>query len=55
MSRPEQVAAVTAVADGAIVGSAIVKRIAEHAGESPEAIAKVVADLCAELSAPLRR
>lgn len=54
VSRPEHVAAVAEVADGAIVGSAIVSRIAEHAGESPDAVAKVVADLCAELSAPLR-
>ena len=55
ISRPEHVAAVTAVADGAIVGSAIIHRIADHAGETPDEIAAVVADLCDELSAPLRR
>jgi len=54
ISRPEHVAAVTAVADGAIVGSAIIHRIADHAAEPPERIAAVVADLCEALSAPLR-
>lgn len=54
LSRPEHVAAVAEVADGAIVGSAIIHRIADHADEPPDAVAKVVADLCAELSAPLR-
>jgi tryptophan synthase alpha chain len=55
ISRPEHVAAVSAVADGVIVGSAVVRRIADHAKESPERIAAAVADLCAELAAPLRR
>jgi tryptophan synthase alpha chain len=55
ISKPEHVAAVAPLADGVIVGSAIVRRIADHAKESPEKIAKVVADLCAELAAPLRK
>jgi tryptophan synthase alpha chain len=55
ISRPEHVAAVSQVADGAIVGSAIVHRIADHAAEPPERIAQLVADLCAELAAPLRK
>ena len=55
LSRPEHVAAVAEVADGAIVGSAIVHRVADHAGDPPEEIARVVADFCAELAAPLRR
>ena len=54
ISRPEHVAAVAAVADGAIVGSAVIHRLADHAGERPDEIAGVVADLCAALSAPLR-
>ena len=55
LSRPEHVQAVSQVADGVIVGSAIVHRIADHAGDPPDQIAAMVADLCAELSAPLRR
>jgi len=55
LSRPEHVAAVAEVADGAIVGSAIVHRVADHAGAPPEEIARIVADFCAELAAPLRR
>ena len=55
VSRPEQVAAVTRIADGAIVGSAIVHRMADHGQEPPDRIAQVVADFCAELSAPLRK
>ena len=54
LSRPEHVKAVAAVADGAIVGSAIIRRIADHADASPAEVAEVVADLCADLSAPLR-
>jgi tryptophan synthase alpha chain len=54
ISRPEQVAAVGKVADGVIVGSAVVHRIADAAGRPPAEIAAAVADLCQELSAPLR-
>lgn len=54
LSRPEHVKAVAEVADGAIVGSAIIHRIADHADASPAEIAGAVADLCAELAAPLR-
>jgi len=54
LSRPDHVKAVAEVADGAIVGSALIHRIADHADASPAEIAGVVADLCADLSAPLR-
>ncbi len=54
LSEPRHVAAVAKVADGAIVGSAIVRRVADHGGEPPEAIASAVAELCADLAAPLR-
>jgi len=54
ISRPEHVAAVAEVADGAIVGSAIIHRIADCAGKPPAEVAAAVADLCEELSAPLR-
>jgi tryptophan synthase alpha chain len=55
ISRPEHVAAVAQVADGVIVGSAIVHRIADHAADPPDEIARTVADLCGELAAPLRK
>jgi tryptophan synthase alpha chain len=55
ISRSEHVEAVSQIADGAIVGSAIVHRIADHAADPPEEIAKVVADFCLELAAPLRK
>ena len=54
ISRADQVAAVGKVADGVIVGSAVVHRIADAAGRPPREIAESVADLCQELSAPLR-
>ena len=55
ISRPEHVAAVTKFADGAIVGSAIVRHMADHAGDPPDALAKAVADLCESLMAPLKK
>ena len=54
ISRPEHVAAVAKLADGVIVGSAVVHTIADHAAEPPETIARAVADLCTRLAAPLR-
>jgi len=54
LSRPEHVAAVAQVADGAIVGSAIIRRIADCGQAPPAHVAEAVADLCADLSAPLR-
>lgn len=42
ISTPEQAATVAHVADGVVVGSAIVKRIAEH-GADPDLVAKVSA------------
>jgi tryptophan synthase alpha chain len=50
IGRPEHVGAVTRVADAAIVGSAVVKRIGEHAGEKPAAIAAAVAKFVGELN-----
>lgn len=50
ISKPSHMAQVAAVADGAIVGSAIVKRMQQHAGESPEAIAAAVATYCQEMT-----
>jgi tryptophan synthase alpha chain len=52
VSTPEQVAAVGRVADGVIVGSAIVRAIEEHAGTST--LVDKVGDFIASLKAPLR-
>ena len=55
IARPEQVSAVCQVADGAIVGSAIVRRMntAVDSGASPVQIAEQVETLIAELTARL--
>jgi tryptophan synthase alpha chain len=52
ISTPEQVAMVGALADGVIVGSAIVRSVEEHAG-SPSLVAEV-GRFIAALKAPLR-
>ncbi|MBI4594083.1 MAG: tryptophan synthase subunit alpha [Candidatus Rokubacteria bacterium] len=52
IGRPEQVAAVGRLADGVIVGSAIVRLIEQHA-QSPDLVARVGAFIAA-LKAPLR-
>jgi len=52
VSTPEQVAAAGRLADGVIVGSAIVRAIEEHAGTS--ALVEKVGDFIASLKAPLR-
>jgi hypothetical protein len=52
VSTPEQVAAVARLADGVIVGSAIVRQIEEHAGTA--ALPDKVGELIAALKEPLR-
>ena len=52
ISRPEQVVQAGALADGVVVGSAIVSMI-ERGGKSPDLVADVGAFI-AELKAPLR-
>ena len=52
IAKPEQVAAVGALADGVIVGSAIVRMVEERAG-SPSLVDDVTTFI-AELKAPLR-
>jgi tryptophan synthase alpha chain len=52
ISKPSHVAGLSGVADGAIVGSAIVKRMGENASASPEAIAKSIAEYCQTLMSP---
>ncbi|MGC3989114.1 MAG: tryptophan synthase subunit alpha [Chthoniobacteraceae bacterium] len=53
VSKPEHAAEIAGVADGVIVGSAIVKRIAEY-GTDP-ALASKVADFVRPLAAAVRR
>lgn len=50
ISKPSHMKQVAAVADGAIVGSAIVKRMQQHAAETPTAIAQAVATYCQEMT-----
>lgn len=54
ISTPEQVKAVAAVADGVVVGSALVNLVAAQA-KTPEAAPRMVAARCQELAAGLKR
>jgi tryptophan synthase alpha chain len=54
ISKAEHVADLAPIADGAIVGSAFVKRIKEHEGEAPSAIAAAVASYCRQLLSHVR-
>jgi tryptophan synthase alpha chain len=49
ISRPDHVASLRGLADGAIVGSAIVGRMHQHVGESPEEIAERIGRYADEL------
>jgi len=49
ISSPEQVKSVAEVADGAIVGSALVRRIAEHVGQPREAMLADIGRYAADL------
>lgn len=49
ISTAQHVAELAGVADGAIVGSAIVKRMRQHESEGAEGIAKAVEEYCREL------
>ena len=54
ISNPQTVAEVCRVADGAIVGSAIVHRVTDHKNDTPQALADAVGDFVAELDHPLK-
>ena len=49
VSKPEHVRLLAPVADGLIVGSAIVKRVAQAGERAPDAVLKEVGDYVAEL------
>jgi len=53
--RPQQVAQLVGVADGAIVGTAMVRRMKDHAGEGPQAVASAAGDYCRELLSNLAK
>ena len=52
ISKPEHMAQLRGVGDGAIVGTAIVRRIRDHAGDGPAATAAAVAAYCRTLVEP---
>lgn len=49
ISKPQHVAQLNHIADGAIVGSAFVRKITQHINESPSQIAQVTSAYCREL------
>jgi tryptophan synthase alpha chain len=51
ISRPEHVRMLKGVADGAIVGSAVVRRMMQHQSEPADSVARDAGELCRELLA----
>jgi tryptophan synthase alpha chain len=49
ISKPQHLAALAGVADGAVVGSAIVKRMIDSSSAGPSAIAGIIGNYCREL------
>jgi tryptophan synthase alpha chain len=54
ISQPHHVAQLAPYADGAIVGAGFVRRITQHAAESPAQIAKATGAFCRELLSQVR-
>ena len=54
INKAEHVAQLSGVADGAIVGSAFVRRMTEHAAQGAAASAKACGDYCRELLSKVR-
>src|SRR4051812_34082159 len=54
ISKPEHLAQLALLADGAIVGSAVVKKITQMGAASPADIAQVVGDYCKSLLSKVR-
>ena len=52
---PEQAAAVARVADGVVVGSAIVELVAQHGADAPRRVRAYIASLCRRRSPPHER
>ena len=52
--KAEHVVELAEIADGAIVGSAFVRRIKEHLDEGPEGIASAAGAYCRELLSKVR-
>ncbi len=52
---PEQAAAIARMADGVVVGSALVNKVAETAGQSRETVVKAVTELAAALAQATRK
>ncbi|WP_338445355.1 tryptophan synthase subunit alpha [Pelagerythrobacter marensis] len=49
--RPEQAAAIARVADGVVVGSALVELVGEHGSDAPEHLRKLTSALCEAIRA----
>jgi tryptophan synthase alpha chain len=54
ISKAEHVKQLSEIADGAIVGTAVVRRMKAHASEGPQAIAASVGEYCKELLSQVR-
>jgi tryptophan synthase alpha chain len=54
ISKPEHLAQLAPLADGAIVGSAIVKKITQAGSADPAVIARSVAEYCKSLLTQVR-
>jgi tryptophan synthase alpha chain len=52
--KPEHVKQLSDIADGAIVGSAVVRRMEQHASEGPAGVARAVGAYCKELLSLVR-